>query len=71
LFRKVEAAGIELLAQNGGNLGDAAPSGAENGALGGNEDPCDPQLAMVVEAWLTLAEPIKAGIVAMIRAAKR
>lgn len=43
--------------------------GAESGALGAREAPLDPQLAAVARAWPTLPEPIKAGILAMIRAA--
>jgi hypothetical protein len=30
----------------------------------------DPDLTAVLDAWPTLAEPIKAGIVAMVRAAR-
>lgn len=46
------------------------PSGAKSGALGAPEAPIDPDLAMIIEAWPTLPESIKAGIVAMIRAAE-
>jgi hypothetical protein len=31
------------------------------------DDPC-PDLALVIEAWATFPDPIKAGIVAMVKA---
>jgi hypothetical protein len=43
-------------------------SGAESGALGAQNGLFDPRLASVIEAWPTLPEAIKAGIVAMVRA---
>ena len=45
-------------------------SGAESGALRVPQAPFDPELAAVVEAWGTLPEAIKTGIVAMVRAAQ-
>ena len=66
----MEAAGIELVPQSSGNNGVGKQSGAECGALGAPEAPIDPDLAAVVDAWPRLPEAIKAGILAMIRAAK-
>jgi hypothetical protein len=43
--------------------------GAESSALGAQNGLFDHELAAVVDAWPTLPEPIKAGILAMIRAA--
>jgi hypothetical protein len=43
--------------------------GAESGAVGAENVPNDPRLAAIAEAWPTLPEPIKVGILAMIRAA--
>jgi hypothetical protein len=43
--------------------------GAESGALGAPMAPLDPDLAAVVDAWPTLPEPIRAGILGMIRTA--
>ena len=63
-------AGIEHPPQNGANSSAAGQSGAECGALAAPKATLDPQLAAVVEAWPTLPEPIKAGILAMVRAAK-
>jgi hypothetical protein len=59
---------IRTCAENADNSSGSAPSGAESGALGAPEAPLDPNLAAVVEAWPKLREPIKAGILAMIRA---
>jgi hypothetical protein len=44
--------------------------GAKSAALGPKETPIDLGLKTVVEAWPTLPEAIKAGILAMIRAAQ-
>jgi len=43
---------------------------AESEAVCRNSAPFDPELAAVVEAWPTLPEPIKAGILAMVQAAE-
>lgn len=59
---------IRTCAANAGNSAGWPESGAESGALCAQNDPFDPQLAAVVEAWPTLPEPIKAGVLAMIRA---
>jgi hypothetical protein len=66
----LEAAGIEPPQQFTGNVASALQSGAESGALGARNDLVDPDLEAVVEEWPTLAEPIKVGILAIIRAAK-
>jgi hypothetical protein len=65
----MEAAGIEPAPKSSGNSGGRDQSGAECGALGAREAPADPDLAAVVDAWPTLREPIRAGILAMVRAA--
>ena len=39
------------------------------GAVGGNLGSIDPDLAVLIDAWATLPEPLKAGIVAMVKAA--
>ena len=43
--------------------------GAKSGALGANLAPIDAELAEVVEAWDTLPEAVRAGILAMVSAA--
>jgi hypothetical protein len=52
-----------------GKQGVAEPSGAECGALEAREAILDPGLQAVVDAWQALPEAIRAGILAMIRAA--
>jgi len=44
-------------------------SAAESGAISPDTDHFDPGLALVVERWTDLPEAIRAGIVAMVRAA--
>ena len=47
------------------------PGGADSGALGAHKPPsppADPALARLIEAWPTLPEAVRAGIVAMIDA---
>ncbi|MCK6454939.1 MAG: hypothetical protein L6Q92_00205 [Phycisphaerae bacterium] len=67
---RLEAAGIEPIPDSLGNQGGDNQSGAECGARGARNAPLDPELAAVVDAWPTLAGPIRAGILAMIHAAK-
>lgn len=57
-------------AQNAGNSIGSVQSGAESGVLGAQNGPFDADLAAVVTAWPTLPAAIKAGILAMIGAAK-
>jgi hypothetical protein len=66
----MEAAGIEPAPKSSGNSGGRDQSGAECGALAAPEASLDPDLAAVVDAWPTLPAAIKAGILAMIGAAK-
>jgi len=46
------------------------PSGAESGALAARNPTSDPDLRAVIAAWPTLPAAAKAGIVAMVRAAR-
>jgi hypothetical protein len=46
-----------------------APGGAESGALGHESTAIDPALKSLIDAWPTLPEAIRAGILAMVRAA--
>jgi len=43
--------------------------GAKSGALSIISDKQDPNLAQLIDAWPTLEDPIRAGIMAMVRAA--
>jgi hypothetical protein len=66
----VEAAGIELPQESAGNWSAAEQSGAKSGALDKQNGPFDAELAEVVQAWPNLPEAIRAGILAMVRAAR-
>jgi len=57
-------------AENAGETGDRDESGAECGAVGARVAEIDPDLAAVVDAWPGLSDAIKAGILAMVRAAR-
>jgi hypothetical protein len=63
-----EVHGNRIYAENAGKTGVPLQSGAETGALDTEKPPIDRDLAAVNEAWPTLPEAIKAGILAMIRA---
>jgi len=49
------------------NSSEGAAPGA---ALSAGKVPIDPDLELVVERWSELPDPVKAGILAMVRAAK-
>jgi hypothetical protein len=54
------------------SLGDAtisAQGGAKSGALAPQQRIIDPALAALIDAWPTLPEAIRAGILAMVRVA--
>ena len=55
--------------ENPGETEVSWESGAESGALGAREAPIDADSATVVDAWPTLPEAVKAGVLAMVRAA--
>ena len=60
---------LEYPANSPENRPIAAQGGAKSGALCDDSFPTDPDLAMVVKRWPDLPEPIRAGIVAMLKAA--
>jgi hypothetical protein len=70
--------GFEHLAEFSGNTTDPQPGAAKCAATGArNEDfgsrrPYldDPELATIIDAWPTLPETIRRGIVAMVESAK-
>ena len=54
------------------HLVDSGKSGgAESGAESAETAPSDPELAKVIDAWPTLPEAVKAGIVAMVEVSKQ
>jgi hypothetical protein len=65
------AAGIELPSDSTGNTQHSDESGTDSGTV--SVAPIvslQPDLAEVVKTWLTLAPAIRAGILAMVQAAK-
>ena len=63
--QKRECMGIEPDAYSLANMAVLQQGGAESGTL----CPIDPDLASVIDAWAFLPEVLKAGILAMVRAA--
>ncbi|MBM4225847.1 MAG: hypothetical protein FJ167_13985, partial [Gammaproteobacteria bacterium] len=66
---KIPPRGFEPSANLSQNLNNSQQGGAKCGALDSESRPIDPELAELVAAWPTLPEPIRAGILAMVRAA--
>jgi hypothetical protein len=62
--------GLEHPGESTENTATSPTGGAESGALGAREAPIDPSLAAVVDAWPALPDAIKAGILAMVLAAR-
>ena len=62
--------GVEQAADFPGNSDGREQRGAECGTTGAPNLPIDPGPASVVEAWPTLPDAIKAGILAMVGTAK-
>jgi len=63
--------GLEQAAEVSGKTGGSRESGANSGALGARDAPWDPDLAAVEAAWPALPAAIKAGILALVRAARQ
>ncbi len=66
----VAEAGVELSHDSSGNSTIANQSGAESGALDAQNRLCDADLAEVVQTWPSLPKALRAGILAMVRAAR-
>ncbi len=62
--------GHELPAELSEKTPVSSTGGAESGALGGEFDPPDPNLAEVVKAWAKLPEAVRENILAIVRAAQ-
>lgn len=61
--------GIEPTEQSLGNSTRLGPGGAKCGASGTEKPIIDSALAALIHAWPTLPEAIRAGILALVRAA--
>ena len=62
----MEAAGIEPPQRNTGETSFSHQGGAESGA---HNAPIDADLQAIIEQWPELPDAVKAGIVAMVKAA--
>ena len=60
--------GIEPIDNSQGNRGIFNEGGAESGALTVGNANIDPELASLIDAWPTLPDAIRVGIMAMVRA---
>lgn len=60
---------IEPANDSSENPTNSSSSGAKSGALESEFRPIDPELAELAAAWPALPDPIRAGILAMVRAA--
>jgi hypothetical protein len=61
--------GIRTSSQISAKTVDFGQGGAKSGALPPESRSIDPALATIIDAWPTLPEALRAGILAMIRAA--
>ncbi len=66
---KRECKGIEPPSNSTGNSTNHHPCGAESGAPTLANLNIAPELAALIDAWPRLPEPIKVGILALVRAA--
>ena len=65
------ATGLEHLAKTTGKTNDSKAGGAESGAVGSEIGPIEPDLRRLIDAWPTLPDALKTGIVAMVEAAAK
>jgi hypothetical protein len=63
--------GIRTVSQISTKIVGFGQGGANSGALANESTAIDHALAAIIDAWPTLPEAIRAGILAMIRAAGR
>ena len=62
--------GLEQYPETPANQGISETGDAQSDALSANSAPVDPDLAAITAAWPGLPAALKAGIVAMVNAAK-
>lgn len=62
--------GFETPTHSSGKIDNSEYSAAESAAAGAENGPVDPDLQAVIDAWPALPAAVKAGILAMVRAAK-
>ena len=59
--------GLELPPKTTGKTGDSETGGAQCGALPSD---IDPELAEIIGRWDDIPEPIRAGVMALVRASR-
>jgi hypothetical protein len=69
IFRDSGGGGIRTTTENPEETPHFSKGGAESGANDPQNDRIDPGLALLVERWDSLPEAVRAGIVAMVKAA--
>jgi hypothetical protein len=62
--------GSEHPQQNSRNIANSESGGAESGARPDLSPNIAPELAGLIDAWASLPEPVRRGILAMVEAAK-
>ena len=62
------ATGLEPVAYSPEKTRSGGGSGAESGAESGDPAPIDADLRRLIDAWPTLPDPVRAGIIAMVKA---
>ena len=60
--------GAEHYGENVGKTGGSVENDAESVAFGAENGPIDPKFQSIIDQWDNLPEPVKAGILAMVRA---
>jgi hypothetical protein len=70
LLHQVPPRGLECTTNSLENPGVRPEGGAKSGALSMEPDQIDTDLAEVIEAWPNLSGPIRAGILAIVRAGR-
>jgi hypothetical protein len=66
-LKQIPPRGNEHLANSPGNKGVEGRRDAFSDALSGNSTPIDPDLQTVIDAWPTLPDDAKTGILAIVR----
>lgn len=62
-------AGLETVANSPQKTGNSSRGGAESGAVDARSGAFDPELQTIVDAWPSLPDTVKAGILAMVKSA--
>ena len=69
-LRRIPPRGVEQAAKTAGKKPVCESGGAESGAESAENTSISPDLQKLIDAWPNLPKAVKAGIVAMVNAAK-